>query len=176
MIRNFEGKTPRIAPTAWVSEAAYVIGDVVIGEGSSVWPGAVIRGDFGQIRIGRGTAVEDNTVLHAGTPSGPGGPEQDLIIGDGVHIGHGAVVNGKTIGNHVLVGMNATVLHDVEIGDYCIIGAGCMVSHGMQIPPNSFVAGVPGKIRGPVTEAQRYWIEQAPKEYLALAERYRRQE
>jgi carbonic anhydrase/acetyltransferase-like protein (isoleucine patch superfamily) len=170
MIRSFEGKTPRIAASALVSEDAHIIGDVEIGEGSSVWPGAVIRGDFGKIRIGRGTAVEDNCVLHAGSPTGP---SQDLIIGDAVHIGHGAVVNGSRIGSHVLIGMNATVLHDAEIGDYCIIGAATLVTHGMKVPSGSFVAGVPGAIKGSVTEAQRYWIEQAPKDYLALAKRYR---
>lgn len=172
MIRSFEDKTPRIAPTAWVSEAAYVIGDVEIGEHSSVWPGAVIRGDFGRIRIGRGTAVEDNAVLHAGSLPGS---DQDLVVGDGVHIGHGAVVNGRSIGDHVLIGINATVLHDVEIGDHCIVGAACLVGQGMKVPAHSFVAGVPGAIRGPVTEAQRFWLEEAPKGYQAMAERYRRQ-
>lgn len=170
MIRSFEGKAPKVAPSAYVSEAAYVIGDVEIGDYVSVWPHAVIRGDFGKIRIGANTAVEDNCVLHAGSP---GGPEQDLIIGSHVHIGHGAVVNGMTIGSHVLIGMNATVLHDTVIGDYCIIGAGCMVPHGMQIPDQSFVIGVPGKIKGTISEEQRYWVEQAPKEYLALLLRYK---
>lgn len=172
MIRSFDGKTPRIAASAFVSEAAYVIGDVEIGEHSSVWPGAVIRGDFGRIRIGAGTAVEDNCVLHGGSPKDL---HQELVIGDGVQIGHGAAVNGKRIGNHVLIGMNATVLHDAEIGNFCIIGAACLVSQGMRVPDNSFVAGVPGQISGEVTEAQRYWFEQAPKGYAALAERYRRE-
>lgn len=170
MIRSFEGKMPRLAPTAFISEAAYVVGDVEIGDHTSVWPMAVIRGDFGRIRIGRRTAIEDNCVIHAGTP---GGPEQDLDIGDFVHIGHGAVVNGKSIGNHVLIGMNATVLHDVTIGDYCIIAAGCVVSRGMQIPDDSFVAGVPGKIKGVINMEQRYWVEQAPNEYAALLQRYK---
>ncbi len=170
MIRTFEGKTPKLAPSAFINEAAYVVGDVEIGENSSVWPMAVIRGDFGKIRIGRQTAVEDNCVLHAGTPEGP---EQDLTIGDFVHIGHGAVVNGKRIGNHVLIGMNATVLHDVVIGDYCIIAAGCVVPHGMQIPDNSFVVGVPGRIKGTITSEQNIWLEQAPREYTRLLQRYK---
>jgi carbonic anhydrase/acetyltransferase-like protein (isoleucine patch superfamily) len=172
MIRSFEGKTPQVAATAYVSEAAYVIGDVEIGEYASVWPHAVIRGDFGKIRIGTNTTVEDNCVLHAGTP---GGPEQDLIIGSYVHIGHGAVVNGMIIGDHVLIGMNATVLHDTVIGNYCIIGAGALVPHGMKVPDQSFVIGVPGKIKGTISDEQRYWVEQAPKEYLALLQRYKKE-
>jgi carbonic anhydrase/acetyltransferase-like protein (isoleucine patch superfamily) len=172
MIRSFDGKTPRIAPSAFVSEAAYVVGDVEIGEDSSVWPGAVIRGDFGPIRIGRSTAVEDNCVLHSGSPKDL---RQALVIGDRVQIGHGATVNGKRIGSCVLIGMNATVLHDAEIGDYCIIGAACLVTQGMKVPDRSFVAGVPGQINGEVTEAQRFWFEQAPQGYAELAARYRRE-
>ena len=169
MIRPFEGKVPDLSPSAFASEAAYIVGDVEIGNDSSVWPMAVIRGDFGKIRIGRQTAIEDNCVLHAGSPTGP---EQDLTIGDCVHIGHGAVVNGKSIGNHVLIGMNATILHDVVIGDYCIIAAGCLVPHGMEVPDNSFVAGVPGRIKGTINAEQRFWVEQAPKEYAALRLKY----
>lgn len=172
MIRSFEGKAPKVAASAFISEAAYVIGDVEIGENVSVWPNAVIRGDFGKIRIGANTAVEDNCVLHAGSPNGP---EQDLIIGSHVHIGHGAVVNGNIIGDHVLIGMNATILHDVVIEDYCIVGAACMIPHGMTVPARSFVIGVPGKVRGHVSDEQLYWVEQAPKEYLALMERYKKE-
>jgi carbonic anhydrase/acetyltransferase-like protein (isoleucine patch superfamily) len=170
MIRPFEGKTPQIAGSAFVSEAAYIVGDVEIGEDASIWPGAVIRGDFGKIRIGRNTAVEDNCVLHCGSPDNP---SQDLVIGDYVQIGHAAVINGERIGDHVLIGMNATVLHDVQIGDNCIIGAGCLVPHGMQIPDGSFVIGVPGVIKGSISKEQRFWVEQAPKEYAALMKRYR---
>jgi carbonic anhydrase/acetyltransferase-like protein (isoleucine patch superfamily) len=170
MIRPFEGKMPALASTAFVSEAAYVVGDVEIGENSSVWPKAVIRGDFGKIHIGRQTHIEDNCVLHTGTPTGP---EQDLTIGNFVHIGHGAVVNAKRIGSHVLIGMNATVLHDVVIGNYCIIAAGCLVPHGMQVPDNSFVVGVPGRIKGTITPEQRIWVEQAPEMYAELCRRYK---
>lgn len=171
MIRSFEGKAPRLDPSAFVSEAAYVVGAVEIGERSSVWPMAVIRADFGHIHIGRQTTIEDNCLLHAGTPNGL---EQDLTVGDFVHIGHGAVVNGMRIGDHVLIGMNATILHDVVIGSYCIVAAGCLVPHGMKIPDNSFVAGVPGTIKGPITERQRFWVEQAPEAYVDLQQRYKK--
>jgi carbonic anhydrase/acetyltransferase-like protein (isoleucine patch superfamily) len=173
MIRSLGDKKPKIAKSAFVSEAAYVIGEVEIGENSSVWPGAVIRADFGSIRIGKNTAVEDNCVLHAGTPNEPDYREK-MTIGDNVHIGHGAVLNCRKIGNNVLVGMNATILHDVEIGNFCIIGAGCMVSEGMKVPDRSLVVGVPGKIKDQVTDEQLWWVEEAPKIYVELTKRYKK--
>ena len=174
MIRGLGSKTPKIAETAFISEAAYVIGDVEIGDHSSVWPGAVIRGDFGSIKIGSNTAIEDNCVIHSGTPSTPTYREE-VSIGDNVHIGHGAVINCRQIGNNVLIGMNATILHDVEIGDSCVIGAGCLVSQGMQIPDKSFVVGVPGKIKGQASPQQLWWVEEGPQIYADLTEQYKQQ-
>jgi len=172
MIKAFDGKTPKIAKSALVSEAACIIGDVEIGEDSSVWPGAVIRGDFGKITIGRNTAIEDNCVIHSGSPHSD---VKDVTIGDEVHVGHGAVVNGHKIGSNVLIGMNATVLHDAEIGNFCIIGANCLVSEGMKIPDNSFVVGVPGKIKGQVLPKQSFWVKDAAKSYARLVKRYKEQ-
>lgn len=172
MIRSFNGRTPKIAGSAFVSEAAYVVGDVEIGEGSNVWPGAVIRGDFGKITIGKSTSIEDNCVVHSGTPSAPIG---DVHIGDSVIIGHGAVLNGRKIGDYVLVGMNATILHEAEIGSNCVIGAACLVGQGMIVPDYSFVAGVPGKIKGRPTEQQLWWTRGAHKEYEALVIAYKKQ-
>ena len=172
MIRNLGDKKPKIAKSAFVSEAAYVIGEVEIGENSSVWPGAVIRADFGSIKIGKNTAIEDNCVLHSGTPSERSYREK-MTIGDNVHIGHGAVVNCRKIGNNVLIGMNATILHDVEIGDLCIIAAGCLVKSEMKIPDRSLVAGVPGEIKGQATDEQLWWVEEAPKIYVEMTKKYK---
>jgi carbonic anhydrase/acetyltransferase-like protein (isoleucine patch superfamily) len=138
MIRSFNGKSPKIAESAFVSEWAYVVGDVEIGAYSGVWPGAVIRGDFGTIRIGRDTHIEDNSVLHAGT---------DMDIGDNVIIGHGAVVHCRRIGNGVLVGNNATLLDQAEIGDSCIVGANSMVATGQKVPPHSLMVGTPARVK-----------------------------
>jgi len=157
MIRAFNGKTPKIADSAFVSEWAYVVGDVEIGENSGVWPGAVIRGDYGSIRIGRNCHVEDNSVVHAGTP---------VEIGDNVIIGHSTVIHGQRIGNNVLVGNNATVLDNAEIGDNCIIGANSMVATGHKIPSNSFVVGIPAKIK---RELSSDGIESM---YRRMADRY----
>ena len=170
MIRSFEGKTPKIAESAFVSEAAYVIGDVEIGEGSSVWPGAVIRADFARIRIGQNNLIEDNCVLHTGIP---------MEIGDNNTIGHGVVIHGLKIGNNNLIGMNATVLDNVEIGNHCIIGAGCLVSQGMKIPDNSFVVGVPAEIKRQISPERRRQrrgpTAQGGQSYADLTKKYKEQ-
>jgi carbonic anhydrase/acetyltransferase-like protein (isoleucine patch superfamily) len=171
-IRTFNGNTPKIAESAFVSEAAYVVGDVEVGEGSSIWPGAVIRGDLGKIRIGRNTALEDNCVIHSGTPTSVSG---DVTIGDRVIIGHGAVLHCRSIGNNVLIGMNATILHDAEIGSNCVIAAGSLVGPGAKIPDRSFVAGIPGRIEGEPTERQLSWTREGLDGYLQLTELYRKQ-
>jgi len=173
MVRSFNGKTPRIAESAYVSEAAYVVGDVEIGEDSSVWPGAVIRGDFTSIKIGRSCAIEDNCVIHGGSPTSP---EDDLIIGDMVIMGHGSVVNCHKIGDNVLIGMNATILHDAEIGNSCIISAGSLVGPGMKIPDRSFVAGVPGEIKGAPSSKQLAWTKKGFQHiYVDLGRKYKEQ-
>jgi len=166
MIRTFNGKTPRIAPTAFVSEVAYVVGDVEIGENSSVWPGAVIRGDFASIKIGRGTHIQDNCVVHAGAP---------LVIGDNVNVAHAVVIHCARIGSNVMIGMHATILDDVEVGDYCVIGANAMVSQGMKIPDKSFVVGVPAQIKGEVPESRLARLEGGTGHYSQMAQEHRRQ-
>jgi len=172
MIKSLGDKKPKIAESAFVSEAAYVIGEVEIGENSSVWPGAVIRADFGSIKIGDNSAIEDNCVIHSGTPS-KSSYREEVVIGDNVHIGHGAVLNCRKIGNNVLIGMNATILHDAEIGDFCIIAAGCLVSQGMKVPDKSLVIGVPGKIKGKPSDEQLWWVEHGPQIYVELAKKYK---
>ena len=166
MIRSLSGKTPRIAGSAFVSEAAYVVGDVEIGENSGIWPGAVVRGDFASIKIGNGTMIEDSTVVHTGAP---------MEIGDNVIIGHGVVVHGKKIGSNTLIVNNATVLDDNEIGSFCVVGAGCLVSQGMKIPDNSFVVGVPARIEGEVSPKRRQRLQQGPQSYIEMVKRYKEQ-
>lgn len=173
MIRSFEGKTPKIAASAFISEAAYIIGDVEIGENSSVWPGAVIRGDMGKITIGKNVVIEDNCVIHSGSPKLP--PISDVIIGDYVIFGHGAISNGHKIGNYVVVSMGAIILHDAEIGDGSLIGAGCVVKEKAIIPPKSFVVGVPGEVKRQVADSQSYWMTESPRIYSEISERYKRE-
>ncbi len=170
MIRSINGKTPKIHPSAFISEAAYVVGDVEIGEHSSVWPGAVVRGDTGKVVIGAYTALEDNCVVHSGIPG-----EGDTFIGDYCNIAHGAVIHCKSIGHNVMIGINATVLHGVEIGSYCLIGAHCLVGEDMKVPDYSFVVGVPGKIKSKVPKKLMFWLERVPKEYAGFGEMYKKE-
>jgi carbonic anhydrase/acetyltransferase-like protein (isoleucine patch superfamily) len=172
VIKSFDGLTPRIAASAFISEEAHIIGDVDIGENSNVWPGAVIRGDLGKITIGQFTNIEDNAVIHSGTTTAL---TCDMVIGDEVTIGHGAVLNGRFVGNHVLIGMNASILHDSVVGSHCIVGANCVVGEKMVIPDYSLVLGVPGKIRGRLSQAQLEQIDWAGQIYKDLVMKYKKQ-
>jgi carbonic anhydrase/acetyltransferase-like protein (isoleucine patch superfamily) len=167
MIKSFNGKTPLIADSAFISEAAYIVGDVEIGEHSSVWPGAIVRGDTGKVVIGKYTAIEDNCVIHSGIPG-----DGDTYIGDFCNIAHGAVIHCKSIGDRVMIGIMATVLHNARIGNFCLIGAACLVMEDMVVPDHSFVVGVPGRIKGKVQADQMFWLDRVPEEYAVLAKRY----
>jgi len=167
MLRSLDGKKPRIAESAFISETAYIVGDVEIGEDSSVWPGAVIRADFSSIKIGKKVHVEDNVVLHSGLAP--------VTIGDDVIMGHGAIVHAEKVGHNVLIGANATILHDVEIGDFCIIAGGAVVPERMKIPDGSFVVGVPAEVRGKASAKQLTWVKQGPSTYSELAHKYKEQ-
>lgn len=166
MIRSFNSKTPKIAPSAFVSEAAYVVGDIEVAENASIWAGAVVRGDFGKITIGRNTAIEDGAVVHSGG---------DLSIGDDCIIGHGAVVHCRRVGNNVLVGNNATILDGAEIGDYCIIGAGALVPPETRIPEESLVLGNPARVRGKVPAERLAMLKAGAGAYAMLAQQYKKQ-
>lgn len=166
MIKTFNSKTPMIAQSAWVSEAAYVIGEVVIGEDSSIWPGAVVRGDLGKIIIGRESQVEDNSVIH--TAAG-------ITIGDQVHIGHSVVVHCARIGNNVLVGSGTVILDNSEIGDNCIISASSLISPGSKIPSGSFVAGNPAEVKGKARSEQLEYLKKGIEHYLKLTRQYKEQ-
>ena len=172
MIQSVDGKTPVIDDSAFVSKGAFVIGDVEIGENCSIWPGAVIRGDFGKITIGANCALEDNCVIHSGSLSTKDSI-CDMTIGDNVIIGHGAVINCLKVGNNVLIGMNASILHDAEIDDFCIIGAACMINQGMKVPDNSFVVGVPAKIKGKITPDQKQRLLNGADIYVKNAMKYK---
>ncbi|MBI4285019.1 MAG: gamma carbonic anhydrase family protein [Chloroflexi bacterium] len=166
MIKHLGDKAPKIAASAFISETAYIVGDVEIGENSGVWPGAVLRADFGSIKIGNNSHVEDNAVVHSGEP---------MIIEDNVLIGHGAVIHCRRIGKNSLIGNNATVLDGAEIGEFCMVAAGSVVTAGMKVPDESLVVGVPAKVRSKITAAQRSYLHQGAVEYGRLARQYREQ-
>jgi len=164
MIREFDGKIPRIDEGTFISEASYIIGDVEIGEGTGVWYGAVIRGDMGRIRIGRNCEIEDNVILHCG--------KEGIEIGDEVIIGHGAVIHGAKVGRRTVIGMGSIILDGSEIGEECIIAAGTLIPPNTKIPPRSLVMGNPGEIKGRAHKLEEL-IKRHHESYIPVKEKYR---
>ena len=160
MLRPYKGTHPLVHPTAYIDASAQVIGDVEIGEASSVWMNVVIRGDVHRIRIGRRSNVQDGTVVHVmrGTHA--------TTIGDDVTIGHGAIVHGCTLHDRILVGMGAILLNGVEVGEESIVAAGTLLPEGMQIPPRSLVMGSPGKVRRALTDGEVAFIRDSAANYV----------
>lgn len=167
MIRSHRGYTPQVAASAYVDPQAVVIGDVVIGDDSSVWPCAVARGDCGSIRIGARTSIQDGCVLHVQEG------EFDLSVGDNVTVGHGVILHGCTVESDCLIGMGSTLLNGSKVGSGSIIAAGTLLPPGMEVPPGSMVMGSPGKVRRPVTEAERQHIALSAEHYVGFKELYR---
>ncbi|HXF03940.1 MAG TPA: gamma carbonic anhydrase family protein [Blastocatellia bacterium] len=169
MIQEFDGKFPVIADSVFIAKNASVIGDVEIGEHSSVWFQAVVRGDVNYIRVGRYTNIQDGSVVHVDRETSP------ARIGDYVTIGHRAIIHGCTIGDHCLIGMGAIILSDAVIGDYCLVAAGAVVREGQVIPPRSVVVGVPARILREVTPDEIRRIEEGWRNYVELKDFYRGQ-
>lgn len=166
MIGQFQGINPRIGDGVYVSPTATVIGDVELGEGSSVWYGAVVRGDVWSIRVGERSNIQDGCVCHVTT----GGPE--LVIGRDVTIGHRAVLHSCTIEDACLVGMGAIILDGAVIGEGSVVAAGAVVLEGTRIPPRSLVAGVPARVKRSVDEGTVRSIRERAEEYHELALSY----
>lgn len=163
---EFVGCAPQISGTAFIAPTACLIGAVTVGPGSSVFYGAILRADTTEISIGAGSNVQDNAVLHAD----PGFPAR---IGDGVSIGHGAVVHGCTVADDCLIGMSATVMNGVSIGAGSLIAAGAVVLEGTVVPPRSLVAGVPAKVRREIAEDELAGIRDNAANYRELAAGHR---
>jgi carbonic anhydrase/acetyltransferase-like protein (isoleucine patch superfamily) len=165
--RSYRGKWPEIAPSAYVDPGAIVIGDVTIGEHSSVWPGVVIRGDVNRIRIGARTNIQDGSVLHVMRE------KYGLEIGDSVTVGHGAILHGCVIESRVLIGMGAIVLNGARIGTGSIIAAGTLVLEGTDVAPGSLFMGHPGQFRRPSTSKDLESIDAYAARYAEYAETYK---
>ena len=146
VLRSFKGKRPKLHPTSFVSEFCYIVGDVDIEEGSSVWPGVTMRADSGPIRIGKGTRIQENSVVHADIDG--------VTIGDSVNVGHGVIIHCRKIGDHCLIANNSTLLSRAEVGDYSVVASNAVLREDTIVPPYSFVSGIPGTIR-PLTAEQR---------------------
>lgn len=161
MIYAFNDYIPVVHPSAFVHPQANVTGNVIIGADVYIGPGAVLRGDWGQIIIEDGCNVQENCVLHMF-------PGTTMTLRRGAHIGHGAIVHGATIGVNTLVGMNAVVMDDVTVGDECIVGALCFVPSGKEIPNRSVVVGNPAKIVKAVTDDMLAWKTEGTAWYQRL--------
>ncbi|MCE9579491.1 MAG: gamma carbonic anhydrase family protein [Deltaproteobacteria bacterium] len=167
IVRPFAGHVPALADDVFLAENATVIGDVVIGAGSSIWYGAVVRGDMMPIRIGAATSIQDNTVVHiTGGFSG-------TTIGDRVTIGHAVIVHACTIEDDCLIGMGSIILDGARIGRGSIVGAGALVTPGTDIPPGSMVMGSPARVKRPITDEERARNASSAHHYVELARAYR---
>ncbi len=166
MLQEFQRKKPAIPSSVYVSDSAELIGDVKMGEDSSVWNHAVLRGDMHYIKIGKNTSVQDGCVIHGTMLKYP------TIVGDNVSIGHGAIVHGCMVGNNCIIGMGSIVLEGAEIGNWCIIGAGAVVTEGTKIPDGSLVLGVPGRVVKKISEDQKKRITQNWQNYVELKNAY----
>jgi len=169
MIRTYQGIEPVLSETSYVDLSAQVIGDVVIGEHSSVWMNAVIRGDVNSIRIGNNSNVQDCAVLHGQRYL------YSVTVGDWVTIGHNATVHGCVLEDAVLIGMNATVLNNARVGEGSIIAAGAVVPEGTIVPPNTLWAGIPAKMRRELGEQDRELILTYARNYVHYTDVYLRE-
>jgi carbonic anhydrase/acetyltransferase-like protein (isoleucine patch superfamily) len=166
MIRSFRGIAPKVALSAYVDPSAQVIGDVEIGERSSVWPNASLRGDTGPIRVGADTSIQDNCVLHLdeGFP---------LTIGDRVTVGHSVTLHGCTVENDTLIGIGSIILNGARIRTGSVVAAGALVAEGMEVAANTLVMGVPAKPRREVTAAEQARFREGVAHYVDKARVYK---
>ena len=165
-IYQLDDLSPAIHDSAWVADSAAVMGNVTLSEDSSVWFGVVIRGDTETITVGKGTNIQDNSVLHAdhGMP---------LVIGENVTVGHQVMLHGCTIGDGSLIGIQAVVLNGAKIGKHCLVGAGALVTEGKEFPDGCMILGSPAKAVRQLTEAQIEGLKMSAQHYIDNARRYK---
>jgi carbonic anhydrase/acetyltransferase-like protein (isoleucine patch superfamily) len=167
MIRPFGGKVPRLADGVFVAPSADVIGDVVIGERSTIWYGAVLRGDVESIRVGADTSIQDNTVIHVDSSGFA------TVVGDRVTVGHSVVLHGCAVGDDALIGIGAIVLNGAEVGQGAMIGAGSLVTPGTKVPPGMLALGSPARVKRPLTEEEKRHIRLGVERYVKLGREHR---
>lgn len=170
MLKSFRGISPQVASTAFIVETAALIGDVTVGEQSSIWFNVVVRGDVNYIRIGERTNIQDGSVVHVTHKTHP------TLIGDDVTIGHNVTLHGCRIGNRCLIGMGAIVMDDAEIGDDAMIAAGALVVPGTVVPSGTLFAGSPAKQKRLLTEAEIAGLKKSAENYLGYTRSYLDQE
>ncbi len=167
MIITLKKKKPKIGKDVYIAESAQVMGEVIIGEYSSIWPNAVLRADIEPIRIGKCSSIQDGVLIHVnwGLPA---------IVGDYVTVGHGAIIHGCKIADNCLIGMGAIILDGAEIEKNCLIGAGSLIPEGKRIPEGSLVLGVPGRVVRKLNQKETRKLKDAALEYLDFAKKFKR--
>ncbi len=168
LLLEFNGKRPRVADGVFLAPTAVLIGDVVVEEGTSIWFGAVLRGDFGSIVVGPGCSIQDNAVIHSMA-------EVPTLVGARVTVGHCAVLEGCRIDEGTIVGMNAVVLPRATVGREAVIAAGSVVAEGAHIPDRVLAAGAPARVKKALSGRSLDWVRRAPAEYREIARAYRHQ-
>ena len=167
VIHAYQGVLPKIHPTAFVEASAHVIGDVELGEDASVWFNVVIRGDVNAIRIGRGTNIQDGSVIHANSRGSP------AVLEEFVTVGHGARLHGCHVKSHCLIGIGAIVLDGVVLEEECLVAAGSVVAPGAKAPRGSLLMGSPAKVRRSVTTEDLDLIRRSAQNYMRLRAEYK---
>lgn len=168
MILAFQGKAPEISEEVFIAPDAYVIGNVSVGKGSSIWFGCLIRGDVERIEIGSFTNIQDHSVIHVT------GGKYPTIIGNHVTLGHRATVHGAILRDYAFVGIGATVLDGCEMGEFSILAAGSLLPPGKVIPDGMLAMGIPAKVVRPVTDEEKEMILRTQEKYYQLAQEYRK--
>jgi carbonic anhydrase/acetyltransferase-like protein (isoleucine patch superfamily) len=166
MIIPHAGRTPKIGPGAWIAPTAVVIGDVELGEDVSIWFGTVIRGDVFHIRIGRGSNIQDNSVVHVK------GGQLATVIGQEVTVGHSVTLHGCEVKDRALIGIGAIVLDEAVIGEEALVAAGSLVTPGTIIPPRSMAMGRPARVSRALTSEELEYVRSAASHYVELARSY----
>ena len=161
-----DGVAPTVADSAWIADSAQVMGSVELGEDVSIWFGAVLRGDTETLRLGRGTNIQDGSVLHTDV----GKP---LVLGENVTVGHRVVLHGCTVGDGSLIGIGAIVLNGAKIGKACLVGAGALVTEGKEFPDGSMILGSPAKVVRQLSPAQIEGLLASARHYVDNAARYK---
>lgn len=172
MIRSFQGIHPQIASSAFIAETAVVIGDVQIGEQSSIWYNVVARGDVNFIRIGDRTNIQDLTMLHVTHRKHADDPGAPLVIGDDVTVGHSVTLHGCTVENGAFIGMQAMVMDKAVVGEGALVGARALVTEGTVIPPHTLWVGAPAKYKRDLTPDEIAWLRKSPQNYVRYALEY----
>ena len=166
MIREFEGKFPHIHPSVYVADNATIIGDVEVGEDSSIWFGSVVRGDVNYIRIGTRTNIQDTSVIHVTSKTHP------TILEDEITVGHRVTLHGCHVESRCLIGIGAILLDGVRVGAESLVAAGSLLTPGTQIPPRSFVMGSPAKVKRELTDEELASLDRSWRNYVELKKHY----